>query len=162
MATDKISNREEGKRVGRQLSFALYNAANRFILLHKPFLEPLGLTYPQFLVVLALYDGAPRTVGDLGLELGMENGTLTPLLKRLQSAGLVTRTRDQQDERRVLIDLTEAGEALRDAVCLVPEQIETATCRLSNFSTAGLAEFRDTLNGLGHPRIGQAKDENNE
>src|SRR3954452_3957358 len=102
---------EELKQVGRQLSFALYSASNRIIRLHRPFLEPLGLTYPRFLVMLALYDDTPRTVGELGLELGMDNGTLTPLLKRLESAGLVTRTRDQHDERRFLIDLTEAAEA---------------------------------------------------
>ena len=96
-----------------------------------PFLEPLGLTYPQFLVMLALYEDAPRSVGDLGLVLGMDTGTLTPLLKRLQAAGLVTRTRDSADERRVLIDLTDAGRALREEACSVPEKIETA-CRLSN------------------------------
>ena len=134
--------------MGRQLSFALYSASNRIIRLHRPFLEPLGLTYPQFLVMIALYEGTPRTVGEVGLELGMDNGTLTPLLKRLVSAGLVTRTRDQQDERRVLIDLTEAGEALRETACSVPEKIETA-CRLSD---EDLAELRDTLNGLGLPR----------
>ena len=122
--------------------------------MHKPFLEPLGLTYPQFLVMLALYDGAPRTVGELGLELGMDNGTLTPLLKRLQSAGLVTRTRDQHDERRVLIDLTEAGEALREEACSIPEKIETA-CRLT---PKDFVELRDTLNGLGHPRSAKAPD----
>ena len=139
---------EEARRVARQLSFALYSASNRIIRLHRPFLEPLGLTYPQFLVMLALYEDTPRTVGELGLELGMDNGTLTPLLKRLQSAGLVTRTRDQNDERRVLIDLTEAGEALREVACSVPEKIETA-CRLSG---QDLVALRDTLNGLGIPR----------
>src|SRR3954451_9913724 len=142
---------EEWLRVGRQLSFALYGASNRIIRLHRPFLEPLGLTYPQFLVMLALYEDAPRSVGDLGLVLGMETGTLTPLLKRLQTAGLVTRTRDTADERRVLIDLTKAGQALREQACSVPEKIETA-CRLSNDE---LAALRDTLNGLALPRSGQ-------
>jgi DNA-binding MarR family transcriptional regulator len=98
--------------------------------------------------MLALYEGTPRTVGEVGQELGMDNGTLTPLLKRLESAGLVTRTRDQQDERRVLIELTEAGEALREAACSIPEKIETA-CRLSD---EDLAELRDTLNALAIPR----------
>lgn len=134
--------------MGRQLSFALYNASNCIIRLYRPFLAPLGLTYPQFLVLFALYEVAPRTVGELGLELGMDNGTLTPLLKRLQSAGLVTRTRDQHDERRVLIDLTKAGEALREEACSIPEKIETA-CRLSNND---LPELRDTLDGLALPR----------
>jgi len=91
--TPSTGKHEEWLRVGRQLSFALYGASNRIIRLHRPFLEPLGLTYPQFLVMLALYEDAPRSVGDLGLVLGMETGTLTPLLKRLQTAGLVTRTR---------------------------------------------------------------------
>src|SRR5687767_4308583 len=111
--TARNSEINERRRVGTQLSFALYSATNRIIRLHRPILEPLGLTYPQFLVMLALYESAPRTVGELGLELGMDNGTLTPLLKRLQSAKLVTRTRDQEDERRVQIDLTEEGNALR-------------------------------------------------
>ena len=142
---------EEWRRVGRQLSFALYSAANRMIRLHRPLLEPLGLTFPQFLVMLALYEDAPRTVGDLGHVLGMDTGTLTPLLKRLQAAGLVTRTRDAADERRVLIDLTQAGQALREEACAVPEKIETA-CRLSNDE---LAALRDTLNGLALPRSGQ-------
>ncbi|MEG4032908.1 MarR family transcriptional regulator [Microcoleus sp. S36b_A4] len=145
---DNNSNINERRQVGRQLSFALYSASNRVIRLHRPFLEPLGLTYPQFLVMLALYESTPRTVGEVGQELGMDNGTLTPLLKRLESAGLVTRTRDLLDERRVLIDLTEAGEALREAACSIPEKIETA-CRLSD---EDLAELRDTLNGLAIPR----------
>src|SRR3954451_1320805 len=144
---------EEWLRVGRQLSFALYGASNRVVRLHRPFLEPLGLTYPQFLVMLALYEEAPRSVGDLGLVLGMETGTLTPLLKRLQVAGLLTRTRDSADERRVLIDLTEAGRALREEACSVPEKVETA-CRLSNDQ---LAALRDTLNGLARPRLGESE-----
>ena len=130
----KRRKEDDRRRVGRQLSFALYSASNRLIRLHRPFLDPLGLTYPQFLVMLALYESTPRTVGALGDELGMDNGTLTPLLKRLESAGLVTRTRDKQDERRVLIDLTAAGEALRKTAYAVPEKIET-DCR-------GCAQFR--------------------
>src|SRR3954451_22770721 len=149
--TPATADNEEWFRVGRQLSFALYGASNRIIRLHRPFLEPLGLTYPQFLVMLALYEDAPRSVGDLGQVLGMETGTLTPLLKRLQSGGLVTRTRDSTDERRVLIDLTDAGRALRDEACSVPAKIETA-CRLSNDQ---LAELRDTLDGLARPRGGE-------
>src|SRR3954470_20522232 len=151
--TPATNKNEEWRRVGRQLSFALYSASNRVIRLHRPFLEPLGLTYPQFLVMLALYEDAPRSVGDAGLVVGMETGTLTPLLKRLQAAGLVTRTRDSADERRVLIDLTEAGRALREEACSVPEKIETA-CRLSNHQ---LAELRDTLNGLARPRPGETE-----
>lgn len=150
--TPSTDGSEEWFRVGRQLSFALYGASNRVIRLHRTFLEPLGLTYPQFLVMLVLYEDAPRSVGDLGHVLGMETGTLTPLLKRLQAAGLVTRTRDSADERRVLIDLTDAGRALREEACSVPGKIETA-CRLSN---ARAAELRDTLDGLARPRVAES------
>ena len=149
--TPSTDKNEEWRRVGTQLSFALYSASNRVVRLHRPFLEPLGLTYPQFLVMLALYEDAPRSVGDLGHELGMDNGTLTPLLKRLEAAGLVTRTRDPADERRVLVDLTDAGRALREEACSVPEKVETA-CRLSKDQ---LAELRDTLDGLARPRSGE-------
>ena len=98
---------------GNELSFAVYRAANRMARMHKPFLEPLGLTFPQYLVLLELFADTPRTVGELGGKLGMDTGTITPLLKRLATAEKVTRVRDTADERRVLIDLTPAGEALR-------------------------------------------------
>jgi MarR family transcriptional regulator, organic hydroperoxide resistance regulator len=94
--------------------------------------------------MLALYEGVPQGVGELGLKLGMETGTLTPLLKRMANAGLVTRTRDSNDERRVHIGLTEAGEALRMEAWDIPNKIHTA-CRLSDEDRCRL---RDTLNGL--------------
>lgn len=132
-----------------ELSFALYGAANRVVRLHKPFLEPLGLTYPQYLVLLDLLGGAPRTVGDLGSHLGMETGTLTPLLKRLQATGLVTRTRDVSDERRVLIDLTDASRAMAQELRGVGGKIKAA-CQLTE---AGMDDLRRTLDALGHPAI---------
>ncbi|MFC7640335.1 MarR family winged helix-turn-helix transcriptional regulator [Streptosporangium lutulentum] len=73
---------------------------------HKPYLAPLGLTFPQYLVMLVLYCGTPRSVGELGEKLGMDTGTITPLVKRLEASDMVTRTRDPRDERRVLVDLT--------------------------------------------------------
>ena len=79
MANGKTSNRLE-----MQISFAVYGAANRMARMHKPHLEPLGLTYPQYLVMLDLYDDTPRSVGDLGNSSGMDTGTITPLLKRLE------------------------------------------------------------------------------
>src|SRR3954466_5284197 len=102
--------------VGTQLSFALYGAANRMARLHKPFLEPLGLTFPQYLVVLELLNDAPLTVGTLGGRLDMDTGTITPLVKRMAAAGLVTRTRDLNDERRVMVDLTPRGRGLETEV----------------------------------------------
>ena len=145
MKNNNKPKEDERQRVGKQLSFALYGATSRMVRSHRPFLEPLGLTFPQFLVMVTLYEKIPRTVGEIGAELGMDNGTLTPLLKRLVSAGLVTRERDAEDDRRVLINLTANGEALREDVLSVPAKIESA-CKLSN---KDLADLRDTLNNLG-------------
>jgi DNA-binding MarR family transcriptional regulator len=132
---------------GNELSFALYGAANRMARMHKPFLEPLGLTFPQYLVLLELFAGTPRTVGDLGAKLGMDAGTITPLLKRLATGGKVTRTRDAADERRVLVDLTPAGEALRAQVQAVSGQIRSA-CALDE---KGITDLRGTLDDLAWP-----------
>lgn len=132
---------------GNELSFALYGAANRMARMHKPFLEPLELTFSQYLVLLELFAGTPRTVGDLGAKLGMDAGTITPLLKRLATAGKVTRTRDAADERRVLIDLTPSGEALREQVQAVSSQIRSA-CKLDE---KGMADLRATLDDLAWP-----------
>jgi DNA-binding MarR family transcriptional regulator len=142
----------ENETVGAQLSFALYGAANRVVRMHKPFLEPLELTFPQYLVILELLNGAPRTVGELGARLGMETGTLTPLLKRLQAAGMVTRTRDVSDERRVLIDLTDASRAIEAEIRAVNGKIKTA-CQLSEVD---MQDLRRTLEALGHPATERA------
>lgn len=147
---ENMSSKNESiqrREVGQQLSFALYGAANRMARLHKPFLEPLGLTFPQYLVMLELFANAPRAVGDLGSKLGMDTGTITPLLKRLEASGVVTRTRDRLDERRVLIALTSAGELLRHELWSITEKIESA-CQLTE---EGLHELRDTLNSFAHP-----------
>lgn len=96
-----------------QLCFALYTATHRITRAYRPLLEPLGLTYVQYLVMLVLWESAPRSVGDLGHELYLDSGTLTPLLKRMEKADLVTRQRDDHDERRVLIHLTGCGEQLQ-------------------------------------------------
>jgi len=132
---------------GSELAFALYGAANRMARMHKPFLEPLGLTFSQYLVLLELFAGRPRTVGDLGAKLGMDTGTITPLLKRLATAGKVSRTRDVADDRRVLIDLTLAGEALRGQVQAVSGQIRSA-CKLSE---QDMTSLRGTLDDLAWP-----------
>lgn len=131
--------------VNEQLSFALYGAANRLVRMHKPILEPLGLTFPQYLVILELLGDAPRSVGELGAKLGMDTGTITPLVKRLEQAGLVSRQRDTQDERRVLVDLTDGAEALRERVWAVPGQINTA-CQISEETAA---ELRAALDQVG-------------
>lgn len=107
----------------RQLCFPLYAATNLLNRLYGPMLKPLGLTYPQYLVMLVLWEEEPQTVGSLGARLYLDSGTLTPLLKRMEAAGLVSRTRDAGDERRVLIGLTERGRALRSDALHVPGTI---------------------------------------
>lgn len=131
--------------VNKQLSFALYGAANRLVRMHKPFLEPIGLTFPQYLVMLELLGEAPRSVGELGTRLGMDTGTITPLVKRLEQAGFVARRRDVADERRVFVDLTASGEAMREQIWAVPDQMKTA-CRISDENSD---ELRKVLDGVG-------------
>jgi MarR family transcriptional regulator, organic hydroperoxide resistance regulator len=137
----------ERHSVSTQLSFALYGAANRIARMHKPFLEPLGLTFPQYLVILELLDGAPLSVGTLGARLDMDTGTITPLVKRLESAGFVTRTRDPSDERRVLVDLTPRSHALEAEVRGITDKIKSA-CQ---FTDQGVDDLRRTLEALAHP-----------
>lgn len=104
-----------------QLCFPLYAASRALTRAYAPLLAEAGLTYPQYLTMLALWSAdAPPTVGDLGRRLRLDSGTLTPLLKRLEAMGLVTRTRDAADERRVVVALTEAGDALQDDLAEVP------------------------------------------
>lgn len=107
-------------RLDVQLCFALYTASNLVTRLYRPLLEPLGITYSQYLAMIALWAEAPQSVGVLGQKLNLDSGTLTPLFKRLEKLGLVTRRRDLQDERRVLVDLTDAGVALRARASHIP------------------------------------------
>ncbi|GCL61905.1 MarR family winged helix-turn-helix transcriptional regulator [Pseudaquabacterium pictum] len=110
-----------------QLCFALYAASLAMTKAYKPLLAPLGLTYPQYLALLVLWEGDGITVSQLGERLTLDSGTLTPLLKRLESLGLVQRQRDVADERRVLLRLTPAGQALRAQAVAVPQAIACAT-----------------------------------
>jgi MarR family transcriptional regulator, organic hydroperoxide resistance regulator len=107
----------------RQVCFALAAASRTVIGLYRPVLEPLGLTHPQYLVMLALWERSPRTVREIGEALALEPATLSPLLKRLEAAGLVTRRRRVADERSLDVDLTPAGRALRTNAEAVPAQI---------------------------------------
>jgi DNA-binding MarR family transcriptional regulator len=103
-----------------QLCFAVYAAAHAFGRTYRPLLEKLGLTYPQYLVMLVLWERDGLTVKAIGERLGLDSGTLTPLLKRLAAAGLVARDRDAEDERQVRITLTAAGRALRAKAAGLP------------------------------------------
>lgn len=107
----------------RQVCFPLYAATNLLNRAYGPVLRPLGLTYPQYLVMLVLWEQHPQSVGALGQRLYLDSGTLTPLLKRMETAGLVRRYRDPDDERRVMIALTDDGRALRDRALHVPHTL---------------------------------------
>jgi DNA-binding MarR family transcriptional regulator len=107
----------------RQVCFALAAASRTVIGLYRPVLEPLGLTHPQYLVMLALWERSPRTVRDLGEALSLEPATLSPLLKRLESSGYITRARKQDDERALDVQLTAAGQELRSRALAVPAKI---------------------------------------
>jgi DNA-binding MarR family transcriptional regulator len=96
-----------------QLCFAIYSANHAFNRVYKPLLEAIGLTYPQYLVMLVLWERDDQPVGAIGERLFLESSTLTPLLKRLEAAGLIRRARDPNDERQVRVSLTEHGRALR-------------------------------------------------
>lgn len=128
----------------RQLCFALYAASHRITRLYRPLLEPLGLTYPQYLAMLALWQESPTTVGALCARLKLDTGTLTPLLKRLQTAGLVERRRDESDERRVNVALTDQGRALRARAATIPGRL---MCE-SDWPVEALAELRDRVHAL--------------
>ena len=133
---------EDPLLLDRQICFPLYAATNLIGRLYRPVLDQLDLTYPQYLVMLVLWEREPQTVGALGARLYLDSGTLTPLLKRMQVAGLVDRRRDAQDERRVLISLTDKGRALRALAIHVPETMA------DGFKPDGLDELRKTVSDL--------------
>jgi DNA-binding MarR family transcriptional regulator len=128
----------------RQVCFALATANRSVIAVYRPVLEAIGLTHPQYLVMLALWERSPRTVRDLGDALLLEPATLSPLLKRLEAAGLLTRTRSAKDDRALDIELTAEGRALRSQAERVPGTIVE---RLG-LSVAELEEMRDALTRL--------------
>ncbi|WP_115046385.1 MarR family winged helix-turn-helix transcriptional regulator [Xanthomonas arboricola] len=114
-------------QLDNQLCFALYSANLAMHKLYRGLLKTLDLTYPQYLVLLVLWETDGRSVSEIGERLFLDSATLTPLLKRLQAAGLVTRTRAASDERQVIIALTDSGRALRAKAGAVPEQVLCAS-----------------------------------
>ena len=124
------------QRLDQQLCFALYSSSLLMTKLYKPLLAPLGLTYPQYLVLLVLWETDRIAVGELGTRLYLDSGTLTPLLKRMQASGLLTRTRAEDDERRVIVALSATGRALRRKAGHVPNHLACAIgCELDEIAT---------------------------
>ena len=123
------------QRLDHQLCFALYSSSLVMTKLYKPVLSALGLTYPQYLVLLVLWESDAISVSELGTRLFLDSGTLTPLLKRLEAAGWLTRLRAVDDERRVIVSLTAAGRALRRKTQHVPNEVACAAgCELDELA----------------------------
>jgi len=135
--------------LGNQLCFAIYSTAHAFNRVYKPLLERLGLTYPQYLAMLVLWERDGLSVREIGDRLFLDSGTLTPLLKRLEAAELIKRTRSTEDERQVLIALTSRGQALREKARAVPQAILAASaCSVTELTAMKnqLIGLRDRLN----------------
>lgn len=140
----------------KQFCFALYSASLAMTKAYKPLLDNLGLTYPQYLAMLVLWQEDGLLVKDIGEKLYLDSGTLTPLLKRLEASGLVMRTRDQQDERQVRITLTPEGRALKRRARQIPAQVMCASGQSAQALDALRGQLALIRDGLAHAN--EAKD----
>ena len=127
-----------------QLCFALYTASRAMTSCYRPMLDAMGLTYPQFLVMLVLWERGDSSVTGIGTALQLETGTLSPLLKRLETTGFITRTRQAEDERSVVVGLTDAGRALEERAATVQREVSDAT----GMTDDEIAALRATLQRL--------------
>lgn len=149
MARKQLAVADQPLRLDNQICFAIYSTAHAFNRVYKPLLDRLGLTYPQYLVMLVLWekDGVP--LKDIGERLFLDSGTLTPLLKRLESAQLIKRTRSKKDERQVLIALTPQGLVLKEKARTVPQSVLAASaCSIGELLAMKeeIVALRDRLN----------------
>jgi DNA-binding MarR family transcriptional regulator len=152
--TPERGETEDLLALDRQVCFALVVASRSVLSVYRPLLEPMGLTHPQYLVMLALWERSPRSVADLGESLYLESATLSPLLKRLEAAGLITRGRSSTDERALAVELTPSGRDLRERALAVPGTIVE---RLG-MPLAELETIRDGLTALIEAtRVGEAR-----
>lgn len=131
-------------RLDDQLCFALYSASRAVTMVYRPLLDELNLTYPQYLVLMVLWEDEPCTVGHLGARLHLDSGTLSPLLKLLEVLGLVHRARSADDERRVQITLTAAGRSLEERAACIPEKLLSS----GDADIDDLAALRDAVRML--------------
>lgn len=148
--TDTANATDAMLQLDNQLCFALYSTSLAMTKLYKPMLEEMGLTYPQYLAMLVLWEQDGLTVSELGERLYLDSGTLTPLLKRMESAGLLSRIRAVEDERRVHITLTAAGRKLKARAAKIPGCILSATqCSIPELVslTQQVQSFRNRLTG---------------
>jgi MarR family transcriptional regulator, organic hydroperoxide resistance regulator len=137
MPTDVYAS-EAALRLDSQLCFKVYALNHLIGRAYRPLLDQLGLTYPQYIALLALWETSPLSVGELGRRLRLDSGTLTPLLKRMEAAGLVSRRRAIDDERRVQVALTPEGEALKLKAADIPGEL---ACRIPDAAFRDFEEF---------------------
>lgn len=135
-------------RLDDQVCFALYSAHLAMNKLYRKLLAPLGITYSQYLVLLVLWEGGEPTVSQIGARLFLDSATLTPLLKRMETAGLLERTRDRQDERQVTVRLTSAGQALSIPAAAIPQAVVCAAAGNADQTVADAVGFRTGLQTL--------------
>ena len=129
-------------KLDMQLCFPLYAASNLLVKVYRPLLEPLGLTYSQYLVMLVLWERDSVSVGDLGHCLYLDSGTLTPLLKRMENSGFINRRRDSNDERRVLVSLTTKGSEIKDLAVNIPKKLS------DQLNISNIGELRSEIQSL--------------
>ncbi len=129
-------------KLDKQLCFPLYAASNLLVKVYRPLLEPLGLTYSQYLVMLVLWERDSVSVGDLGHCLYLDSGTLTPLLKRMENSGFINRRRDSNDERRVLVSLTTKGSEIKDLAVNIPKKLS------DQLNISNIGELRSEIQSL--------------
>lgn len=141
MYTRVVTRTDEMLKLENQLCFALVTAARNVVAIYRPILDPLGLTHPQYLVMLALWERSPRTLNDLAAELALDPATVSPLVKRLENEKLIARQRSTEDERRLDITLTDSGRALRERAVDVPRQVMAAV----RMNAEEIAALRDGL-----------------
>jgi DNA-binding MarR family transcriptional regulator len=144
----KTISPDQALRLDNQVCFALYSASHAMSKAYKPHLDALGLTYPQYVAMLVLWERDGLTVSEIGERLYLDSGTLTPLPKRLEGAGYISRLRDTADERRVLIQLTAAGRKLKARAVAIPAcMLDTMQCSIKELSdlTRQVQQLRDRL-----------------
>ncbi|MDR3595187.1 MarR family transcriptional regulator [Clostridium sp.] len=134
----------ESIKLDNQVCFSLYAASREIIKLYKPVLDKFNLTYTQYIAMLVLWEDEKSTVKDIGKRLHLDSGTLTPLLKKIENMGLIKRYRDVNDDRVVIVELTEAGKLLKDDITEVPREM---VCKI-NMSKEDLLELKEKLDIL--------------
>ncbi|MBY0424156.1 MAG: MarR family transcriptional regulator [Cytophagales bacterium] len=137
----------EQLRLDNQICFPFYAISRLITRAYQPFLDELGITYPQYLVLMVLWEKDLMTVNDIAERLILNTNTVTPLLKRMESLGLISRTKSSQDERKVIIGLTEKGHELKTKAAYIPESLIKGF-QTENFDPNQLIEFRSQLHGI--------------